>query len=162
VWTGNTRHTNSALFTSPVPNIGSRGSSVGTATDYGLDGGRFDSRQRKNFFLFSATRLWGPATLLSDGCRGLCTSTLTCRHSVVINYLSTGTTLPTNSTVPVFFSTLLKIAERRAMGWTSGFRVPAEVTFSLLHGVHTGSGAHPALYLIGLGGSSPRGKAAGV
>jgi hypothetical protein len=34
--------------------------------------------------------------------------------------------------------------------------------FSLLHGVHTGSGAHPAYYTMGTGGDFPGGKAAGA
>jgi hypothetical protein len=33
--------------------------------------------------------------------------------------------------------------------------------FTLLYSIQTGSGAHPASYPIGTGGSFPRGKAAG-
>jgi hypothetical protein len=41
-----------------------------------------------------------------------------------------------------------------------GVRVGSE--FSLLHVVQTGSGAHPASYPMGTGGSFPGGKAAGA
>jgi hypothetical protein len=34
--------------------------------------------------------------------------------------------------------------------------------FSLRHHVQTGSGAHPAFYTMGTGGSLPAGKAAGA
>jgi hypothetical protein len=37
-----------------------------------------------------------------------------------------------------------------------GVRVPVEARFSPLHSVQTGSGAHPASYLMGTGGSFPR------
>jgi hypothetical protein len=144
VWTGNTRHVNSALFRPTEPNIGS---SIGIATDYGLDVGRFDSRQRKHIFLW----LWDPSTLLSDGCRGLYTSTLTCLHSV-------GATLPMKSTVPVFFVTLLKIVERQAMGWTSGFRVPAEVRFFSTPWSSHRLWGPPSLPSDGYRGHFPRGK----
>jgi hypothetical protein len=43
-----------------------------------------------------------------------------------------------------------------------GVRVPVGVRFSPLHVVQTGSGAHPASYPMGTGGSFPRGKAAGA
>jgi hypothetical protein len=42
-----------------------------------------------------------------------------------------------------------------------GVRVPVGEEFSLLHVVQTGSGAHPACYPMGTGGSFPRSKAAG-
>jgi hypothetical protein len=46
-------------------------------------------------------------------------------------------------------------------GW-SGVRVPGEAAnFSLHHHVYTGSGAHPASYLMGTRGTFPRDKAAG-
>jgi hypothetical protein len=39
-------------------------------------------------------------------------------------------------------------------GWTAGFRFPLGTRdFSLLHGVHTSSGAHPASYTMGIGSS---------
>jgi hypothetical protein len=45
----------------------------------------------------------------------------------------------------------------------SRVRFPAEGgNFSLHHCVHTGSGAHPASYPMGTGGSFPGGKAAGA
>jgi hypothetical protein len=48
-----------------------------------------------------------------------------------------------------------------AKGWT-GFRFPAgAVFFSLRYRIQTGSGAHPASYPVGNGGSFPGGKAAG-
>jgi hypothetical protein len=44
-----------------------------------------------------------------------------------------------------------------------GVRIPAEgVNFSLRHCVQTGSGAHPASYPTGTGGSFPESKAAGT
>jgi hypothetical protein len=44
-----------------------------------------------------------------------------------------------------------------------GVRFPAgAANFSLLYGVQTGSGAHPASYPMGSGGSYPGGKAAGA
>jgi hypothetical protein len=50
-----------------------------------------------------------------------------------------------------------------ATGWTTGVRFPAGARdFSLLHRVQTGSGAHPASYTIGTGGSFPGDKAAGA
>jgi hypothetical protein len=42
-----------------------------------------------------------------------------------------------------------------------GFRVPVEQEFSLLLVVQTGSGAHPASYPMGTGGSLLESKAAG-
>jgi len=45
----------------------------------------------------------------------------------------------------------------------SRVRFPAEAgNFSLHHRVQNGSGAHPASYLMGTGGSFPGGKAAGA
>jgi hypothetical protein len=49
---------------------------------------------------------------------------------------------------------------RRAMGWMAKVRFPAVQDFSLLHSVHTDSGAHPVSYAMGTGSSFPRGKAA--
>jgi hypothetical protein len=47
-------------------------------------------------------------------------------------------------------------------GWTTGIRFPAGVRdFSLLHNIHTGSGANPASNPMGTKGSIPAGKAAG-
>jgi hypothetical protein len=43
-----------------------------------------------------------------------------------------------------------------------GVRVPVGSEYSLLHIVQTGSGAHPASYPMGTGGSFPDGKAAGA
>jgi hypothetical protein len=43
-----------------------------------------------------------------------------------------------------------------------GVRVPIESRISLLHVVETGSGAHPAFYPLGTGGSFSGGKAAGT
>jgi hypothetical protein len=53
--------------------------------------------------------------------------------------------------------------QRQAMSWTAGFRFPAEArNFLLLRSAQTGSGAHPASYPMGIGGSFAVGKAAGV
>jgi hypothetical protein len=46
-----------------------------------------------------------------------------------------------------------------AKGWTARVRFPAVQDFSLLPSVQTGSGAHPASYPMGTGGSFPGGKA---
>jgi hypothetical protein len=43
-----------------------------------------------------------------------------------------------------------------------GVRVPMGEEFSLLHGIPTGSGAHPASYPLGTWGSFPGGKVAGA
>jgi hypothetical protein len=43
-----------------------------------------------------------------------------------------------------------------------GVRVPVGSEFSLIHIVQTGSGAHPASYPMGTGGSFPGGKATGA
>jgi hypothetical protein len=43
-----------------------------------------------------------------------------------------------------------------------GVRVPVASSFSLLHVVQIGSGAHPTSYPMGTGGSFPGSKAAGV
>jgi hypothetical protein len=43
-----------------------------------------------------------------------------------------------------------------------GVRVPVGQEFSLLRVIHTGSGAHPASYIMGTEDSFPGGKAAGV
>jgi hypothetical protein len=43
-----------------------------------------------------------------------------------------------------------------------GVQVPVGAKKILFHVIHTGSGAHPAPYPMGTGGSFPRGKAAGV
>jgi hypothetical protein len=48
---------------------------------------------------------------------------------------------------------------RIATGWTVWVRFPAVHDFSL-HSDQTGSGAHPASYPMGTGGSLPWGKAA--
>jgi hypothetical protein len=51
------------------------------------------------------------------------------------------------------------------MGWMaegSKFESWEGQEFSLLHVIQTGSGAHPASYPIGMGGSFPGGKEAGV
>jgi hypothetical protein len=45
---------------------------------------------------------------------------------------------------------------------TARVRYPAVQDFSLLHGVQTGSGAHPASYPMGIWGFSPGVKAAGA
>jgi hypothetical protein len=47
--------------------------------------------------------------------------------------------------------------------WTAGVRFPAGAFFSLFHSVQTVSSVHPASYPMGngVGGSFPRGKAAG-
>jgi hypothetical protein len=49
-------------------------------------------------------------------------------------------------------------------GWTieSDFESREGQEFFLLHVVQTGSGAHPASYTMGTGGSSSGGKAAGA
>jgi hypothetical protein len=47
-------------------------------------------------------------------------------------------------------------------GWTVGFRVLAEANDFFLHSVQTGSGAHPASFGMGSGGSFSGGKAAGA
>jgi hypothetical protein len=50
-----------------------------------------------------------------------------------------------------------------ATGWTAGVRFPAGARdFSLLHSIHTASGAHPASYPMGTGGSFAGCKAAGA
>jgi hypothetical protein len=48
-----------------------------------------------------------------------------------------------------------------ATGWTARVRCPAWQDFSLLHSVQTGSGAHPASYLMGTGDSFPEVKQLG-
>jgi hypothetical protein len=49
----------------------------------------------------------------------------------------------------------------RATGWTAWVRFPTgSKDFSLLHRVQTGSGAHPASYVMGTGGSFPDDKEA--
>jgi hypothetical protein len=54
---------------------GSRGTVVGIATDYGLDGGGIGVRVPVGSRIFSspscADRLWGPSNLLSNGYRGI-------------------------------------------------------------------------------------------
>jgi hypothetical protein len=53
----------------------------------------------------------------------------------------------------------------RAMGWTARVRFPAVQDFYLRHSIQTdqtGSGAHPASYPMGTGGSFPGGKATGA
>jgi hypothetical protein len=54
-----------------------------------------------------------------------------------------------------------------SVGTATGYRLEAGVLFpteercfSLLHLVQTGFGAHPASYIVGTGGSYPRGKVA--
>jgi hypothetical protein len=42
-------------------------------------------------------------------------------------------------------------------GWGVGVRVPVGEDFSLLHFFQTSSGAHPAFYPMGTGGSIPGG-----
>jgi hypothetical protein len=48
------------------------------------------------------------------------------------------------------------------MAWTTRVRFPAVNDFTLLHGVQTSFGAHPAFYPMGTRGSFPGGKAAGT
>jgi hypothetical protein len=52
------------------------------------------------------------------------------------------------------------IATRYGLGGPGS--IPAVQDFSLLHSVQTGSGAHPASYPMGTGGSFPGGKAVGA
>jgi hypothetical protein len=49
-----------------------------------------------------------------------------------------------------------------ATDWAAGVRFLGGARFSLLHGVHTASGAHTASYPMGNGGHSPGGEAAGA
>jgi hypothetical protein len=50
---------------------------------------------------------------------------------------------------------------KNSTGWTPGVRFPArQRDFSLLFSVQTGSGAHPASYSMGTGGSFPGGNVA--
>jgi hypothetical protein len=52
-------------------------------------------------------------------------------------------------------------AYRWAKGWNAGVLFPAASrNVSLLHSVQTSSGAHPASYPMGMGGSFPKGEAA--
>jgi hypothetical protein len=51
------------------------------------------------------------------------------------------------------------------MGWETAVQFPAGAIigiFSLRHRFHTGSGAHPASYPVGIEGIFPGGKAAGA
>jgi hypothetical protein len=48
------------------------------------------------------------------------------------------------------------------MGWATQVRFPAVKDFSLLHSVQTDSGAHPASYSMGTGGSFLGGIATGA
>jgi hypothetical protein len=50
----------------------------------------------------------------------------------------------------------------RVAGWTARVRFPAVQHFSLLHSDLASSGAQPASYPMGNGGSFPRGKAEGA
>jgi hypothetical protein len=57
----------------------------------------------------------------------------------------------------------MRSGQRLATGWTIGVLFQAGAgNFSLHHRVQTGSGAHPASYAMGIGGSFPGGKAAGA
>jgi hypothetical protein len=84
-------------------------------------------------------------------------------HGVVLNYLSTGTTLPLpysdigNRDSAVGIATDYRLDDRGA-----DFESLLGQEFSLLHVVQTGSGVHPTSYSIGTGGSFPEGKAAGA
>jgi hypothetical protein len=49
---------------------------------------------------------------------------------------------------------------KRAIRWKAKVRVPVGLSFCLIYSIHTGSGAHPASYPMGTGGSFPRVKAA--
>jgi hypothetical protein len=45
------------------------------------------------------------------------------------------------------------------MGWTAGVRFATGARdFSVIHSIQTSSGAHPASYPMGTGGSFPEGK----
>jgi hypothetical protein len=55
---------------------------------------------------------------------------------------------------------LIELIEKPTKG--PGFESRWGQELSLLHVVQTGSGAHPASYLMGTGGSFPGGKAAGA
>jgi hypothetical protein len=58
-------------------------------------------------------------------------------------------------------------SRNRSVGIATGYgldglgSIPGSVNFYLHHSVQTGSGAHPASYLVGTRGSFPRSKAAG-
>jgi hypothetical protein len=56
---------------------------------------------------------------------------------------------------------ILKLGVAIATGWTALVRFPAVLDLSLLHSVQTGSGAHPASYPMGTGGSFPGCKEVG-
>jgi hypothetical protein len=58
---------------------------------------------------------------------------------------------------------IARLVQRRTTGWMAKLRFPAAARdFSLLHGVQTGSEAHPASYPMGAGGSFPGSKTAGA
>jgi hypothetical protein len=62
---------------------------------------------------------------------------------------------------PVWGPGLVRSVWQKARGWMAGVKFLAgESDVSLLHSVQTSSGAHPAYYSTGTGGSLPRGKAA--
>jgi hypothetical protein len=77
-------------------------------------------------------------------------------HGVELDYLSAETILPF-----IFCKRLgLRILALHTL--VARFRLPAGQDFSLLHGVQTGCGAHPASDPMGTGGDFPGGKAAGA
>jgi hypothetical protein len=60
---------------------------------------------------------------------------------------------------------IAQLVQQLAVCWTTEgleFKSQQGQELSLLHIVQTGSGAHPASYLMGTRGSVPRDKAAGV
>jgi hypothetical protein len=61
----------------------------------------------------------------------------------------------------IFRRHVAKVIIGVATGWTARVRLPAVQDFSLLHIVQIGSGAHPASYPMGTGGSFPGNTAAG-
>jgi hypothetical protein len=54
-----------------------------------------------------------------------------------------------------YFMHVLLIVVLGTTGWTAGIRFQAGATFSYLHSVQTGSGAHRASYPMGTGGDFP-------
>jgi hypothetical protein len=71
----------------------------------------------------------------------------------------------------IMYNSLLTASRDNVVGKATGYglddrgvevRVPLGSKFSLLHVVQTGTGAYPASYPMGTGGSFPRSKAAGA